>query len=317
MNIFGKHLRENSHRKWDLPVDKASAMLVFLCFFGHNVNSMILSETMEHLVVGGNFSAFSRYHRLFARDGGGEIGLLVPCLLERNEFQPCRIKGETALVYRDMAFHTLSESMIKSPWERYFLAPAKDGERERSCFWEDELFMEELCHGQMEGRPSKIVGEPSSGYVVNCDNGLSVTCRHIHWMADPREFARCYSGEVSLQPMDDVPGSLYVHYCFEGGLTDMTETLFFPLSYTHAQGHFIGKFQILEKGHQEVEFVTFLDMDETPEEEISKKIRILDRRLAKAFVNFKKIPHKKSIRVSSYLPLLGGDVPSLEGIHFL
>ena len=274
------------------------------------------SGNMEHLVIGGEWAALFRYHKLFSDWGAEQVGLLVPRLLKREDILLRRVRGNTALVYKDMVFHPLVETMVKSQWERYFLTHSET----ESCFWEDEHFMEKLLLSQREGTPVEITGDGSVGYIVNCDNDLSVSCRHLHWMADPREFVQCYTGKISPSPVDNVPDTLYVRYSFEGVLTDMTETLLFPLSYAHSHGHFIGGFQTVREERQEVEFVTFLDRDESSEEDVSKKIRILDRRLTKAFVHFKKIPYKKSIRLDSYFPLPRSgmeDTSSSEGVHFL
>ena len=279
---------------------------------------MVLDESIEHLVVGGGWAALTHYRRLALQDGVGGLGLLVPRLLEKHDLRVCRPGGEAALVYREAAFHPLAEDRVESPWERYFFASpgaADDGE---AGLREGTSFVEQLLGNQMEGTPVQIGGRPSGGYEVVCRNGLVLNCRHLHWMAAPGEFVRCYSGDISPGLAEDTPGSLYVRYSFGGALTDMTETLFFPLSYTRACGHFIGGFRPLQGGRQEVEFVTFVDMDDTPEEEISKKIRTLDRRLAKAFANFKKISHQKSIRLSSHLPWPGGGGKARppEGVHF-
>lgn len=270
-----------------------------------------MSETREHLVVGEGFAALSLYCQLGERWGAEHVGMLTPRPPEREDLCPYGIGGGEALVYRDAAFHPVRERMIRSPWERYFL--------EASEVPPPVCLQEGRDPHQIVGTPHKIEGNPSGGYVVHSGNGVRVACRHIHWMGAPRAFARCYGGELSSQFAQESPGPLYVRYCFEGQVTDRVATFFFPLSYAHDQGHFIGAFQAVGKdGRQGGEFVTFLDMDDTPEEEISKKIRTLDRRLAKAFPPFKRTPHKKSIRISSYLPLpgVGGPFSAPEGVSF-
>ena len=273
---------------------------------------MSVSETREHLVVGEGFAALSLYGQLVDRKGEASVVLLVPRALATCELRPFDMNGEEALVYRDTAFHPVKEQTISSPWERYFLKESETSPGTNS--WENDRTVE-----QTVGTPVQIQGNPSGEYTVHCDNGLTVSCRFIHWTSSPREFARCYAGELPSEFTRETPGPLFVHYHFEGSVTEKAETFFFPLSYTHNQGHFIGSFRpVSVDGRQEAEFVTFLDMDETPEEDISKKIRILDRRLGNAFPLFKRILHKKSIRVSSYLPLpgVGGPFAGPERISF-
>ena len=170
--------------------------LVFLNFWGHNVLSMAWNGTMEHLVVGDQWAAPARYHRLCSRCEEGRLGLLVPRLLERDDLRPPG--GETALVFREMAFHPLTENMIRSPWERSFLAPARVGSE--GAFWEDGPFVEGLLRRQAEGAPVQVEREACGGYRIRCDNGSSVTCHHLHWMLDPRAFVELFSGENSPPP---------------------------------------------------------------------------------------------------------------------
>ena len=276
---------------------------------------MVTVMDREYLVIGRELAAVSRYYRLLQEWGEERVGFLCPGPIDREELRPYGFQSFSgrSLIYKDMAFHSIDERAIKSPWERHFFLKS-DGEEGYPCL-DDEHFMKELPRKQMEGVPLKIERVPSGGYRIGCHNGLELTCRHLYWMEAPKEFSQCYSEEM-VTP--SVPGSLHVRHCFESVVTEMTETLFFSLSYTHAQGHFFGVFQTPEDGRQETEFVTFLDMEETQEEDISKKIRILDRRLSKAFPNFKKIPHRKSIRVSSHAFLPGLATPESvpDGVHF-
>ena len=55
-------------------------------------------------------------------------------------------------------------------------------------------------------------------------------------------------------------------------MTDITETLLLAQSYTHEWGHYVGEFNhVPQSSKQRAEFLSFLDKNETTEEEISKK----------------------------------------------
>ena len=70
-----------------------------------------------------------------------------------------------------------------------------------------------------------------------------------------------------------------------------------PLSYTHDWGHFVGEFKDIEIDNPEIKdefspkkikfqranFVTFMDIGHTSEDDISKKIRLLKKILEKIF----------------------------------
>ena len=104
---------------------------------------------------------------------------------------------------------------------------------------------------------------------------------------------------IQLCNPEHSPTSLYIRYLFEQPITDQKKTLFFPLSYTQAQGHFIGEFK-----ENEVEFITFINTEEIHKEDIAGKIRVLDRQLRKAFPDFKTTPHRKNIYLTEYSPLI-------------
>jgi hypothetical protein len=92
--------------------------------------------------------------------------------------------------------------------------------------------------------------------------------------------------------------ALFVKFVFEKPISDMQETLFIPLSYTHEWGHFVGEFNKLQgdaNGEQEIEFIHFLDEDQASEEDISRYIRLLKKNMEKIFEKFSKIKAREYI----------------------
>ena len=94
---------------------------------------------------------------------------------------------------------------------------------------------------------------------------------------------------------------------FEKPITDKRETIFIPLSYTHEWGHFVGEFSSDKSGKQKAEFVTFMDMDHTNEDEISKKIRLLKKNLEKIFGDSAGLISDEFIKVTTQSPCLNFD----------
>jgi hypothetical protein len=82
----------------------------------------------------------------------------------------------------------------------------------------------------------------------------------------------------------------------------MKETLFIPLSYTHEWGHFVGEFK--NKGFQEIEFMHFVDEDQSSEEDISRTIRLLKKNMEKIFDQFTKNEHREFISLEQEIGCL-------------
>ena len=109
----------------------------------------------------------------------------------------------------------------------------------------------------------------------------------------------------------------------EEAIADSKNTYFFPLSFTHDWGHFIGEFENLEKG-QLARFVTFINKEETTEEDISKKLRLLKKNFEKSFEKFdeRKCREYVILRENTYCPkiddnYLAEEKDELEKLTFI
>jgi hypothetical protein len=133
------------------------------------------------------------------------------------------------------------------------------------------------------------LAEPAH-FVIKASNGDEISCEHLYWGRNPSSFADYYeklddlsSTFIEFCESTQTPDSLSIVLSFKGVVTDMTETLFIPLSYTHEWGHFVGEFSTSDNGTQSARFMTFLDENSSSEEDISKKIRLFKRNLEKIF----------------------------------
>lgn len=106
--------------------------------------------------------------------------------------------------------------------------------------------------------------------------------------------------------------SLKVSLEFENVAVDHKKTLFFPLSYTHPRGHFIGEFHNQGKNG---EFIHFFDPGECNEEEVARRIRSLEKTLKKALGANLKIK-KEYWKVEKQMPQSSFS-PDSELIHKL
>ena len=130
---------------------------------------------------------------------------------------------------------------------------------------------------------------------VSTTNGEEIKAEHLYWGLGPQSFLKSYENKNNLSDefmefceSTGAPASLFIKYVFDEPITDKTETMFVPLSYTHEWGHFIGEFGE-ENGKQTIEFILYVDINQHNEEDISRKIRLLKRHIEKIFKKAKKI----------------------------
>lgn len=153
--------------------------------------------------------------------------------------------------------------------------------------------------------PSDLV-EPSHFKLV-CGNDTIYRCDQLHFGYNPFVFYTLFEDKPSLsnefiEYCESVngPWTLTVHLKFQSQITEVKETVFLPLSYTHDWGHFIGEFARAseETGKsQEASFIYFVDQEHVNEEEVSRRIRLLKKQIVKAF------PDAKDVKFEEYVSL--------------
>ena len=133
-------------------------------------------------------------------------------------------------------------------------------------------------------------------WAIHCTNGLVIECENLYWGESPYQLYHLLSNKsvfdnetVEYLESTKTPLALYVNFSFENVVIDKEETIFFPLSFTHEWGHFIGDVSNVDEENvkQVARFVTFVNKEESTEEDISKKIRLLKKNIEKNFESFK------------------------------
>jgi hypothetical protein len=154
------------------------------------------------------------------------------------------------------------------------------------------------------------LAEPAN-FELELSNSDILKCEHLYWGGGPQSFLDSYSNKNELSnefitfcEEASAPAALYIQIEFKKPVTDKNETLFIPLSYTHEWGHFVGEFIDLDNGGQRGEFVTYMDISHTNEQEISKKIRLLKKNLEKIFGENASVFDSEFIKLSETSPCL-------------
>ena len=193
-------------------------------------------------------------------------------------------------------------------------------------FLKENAFFESLAHQCLTfslnnitsgERPYDLV-EPIH-FILDCADNICIGCEYLYWGRHPKAFIDLYQNQTqfgdkliqfyqSLNP----PSALYICFQFERPITDLSETLFIPLSYTYGRGHFVGEFKTSNEGHQTAEFMVYLDFEQTSEEQISARIRFIKRNLNKIFKNFSSTPYKTFVKLKSHLASLKMNDPLFQ-----
>ena len=122
---------------------------------------------------------------------------------------------------------------------------------------------------------------------IRCSDGQQFECRKLYWGDGPNTFIHllkekdCFGGQfIEFCESTNAPLSLLIRYSLTQDVNAMKETFFIPLSQSYDWGHFVGEFK--ENG-KILEFVHYLCPDESSEEDVSKKIKLLKKSLEKIF----------------------------------
>lgn len=204
-----------------------------------------------------------------------------------------------SIFYKDMSFHEFGKRTKPQPllWgEEWFTKPYVKVSREELFPDFSEEKFEQIQDKLIELSPIKIEfnsdKEKTANYRVHCSNGLIIECETLYFGLTPNYFYELFEGKkyltdnfVEFCESTQTPCALYIHMKLENKITDVKDTYFLPLSFTHDWGHFIGEIEDQEVG-QIAKFVTFLVKEENTEEDISRKIRLLKKNFEKIFNTF-------------------------------
>lgn len=293
---------------------------------------------VPYLVIGKDIFSLSLYSDLKAAHGAENVRLLSQDALLRSDLLPkgpSSIRGETnqklfkdlypdvtitkcnenALFYKDMTWKSFggrSKSEALRYDEGFFTGDRIDPDFEqifKNVSHSDEFISqvsEEAYHVKV-----KSLRRSESGFIVECINGTEFHCEQLYFGLSPYHYLEFYSEKSELSDAfiqfcesTKTSSALFVKYVFdEKPLSDMKETLFIPLSYTHEWGHFIGEFKD-NKGVQEIEFMHFLEDHLMSEEDVSRVIRLLKKNMEKIFENYLKIKGREYISLEQEIGCL-------------
>jgi len=147
--------------------------------------------------------------------------------------------------------------------------------------------------------------ELASQEKINCEN--LIWARSPHLLLDAITEKEHFSDQfISLLEQTRTPVGIYVRLEFDKPVTDLEETLFIPLSFTHEWGHFIGEFE-KRRDKQIGEFITSVDPEVADEDHVAKIIKILKKNLEKIIPATSTTSYQEFIHVSEAVPCLKFD----------
>lgn len=302
----------------------------------HKLKKVVVVEKefieVPHLVVGKDIFALSIYNELKKKYGAEKVRLLSEDAILKSDLLPkgpSTLRGETnqkiirelypqavsfvgtepAMFYKDMTWKNFggrSKPEALKFNEEFYTNPRFDINAEE-IFPElknaDE-FLAEINQEAYQVR-LKSIKKAGEGFSIECLNGTEFNCEKLYFGQSPYQYLQFYSNKSDLSDVfmefcesTKTPSALFVKFVFEKPITDIKETLFIPLSYTHEWGHFVGEFNVTSNdtnGEQTIEFIHFIDEDQSSEEEISRVIRLLKKSLEKIFEKFSKINAREYI----------------------
>lgn len=275
--------------------------------------------SLPFLVVGHDLFAVDMYLALVEKHGPENVKLLCSEKLVKEDLKfrgPHQIRGtvnceifkkyfnhypysevtESAQFYKDMQFKSFSgrsksETLLKGE-EFYTTGYISINEDELFPFLKIENLLEQLNQNALLLLPKEIEKNDTHWKIV-CTNGTEIVSENVYWGLGPNSFLNLYKdkGKLSNKLIEfcesfHTHGSLLIKMTFDRPITDMKETVFIPLSYTHEWGHFVGDFKQVDR-KQQIEFMHFVDKDHSSEEDISREIRLLKKNMEKIFPKYK------------------------------
>ncbi|PIP95807.1 MAG: hypothetical protein COW00_02735 [Bdellovibrio sp. CG12_big_fil_rev_8_21_14_0_65_39_13] len=280
----------------------------------------------RHIVVGEDVFAVSLYQTLVQKYGESEVRILTDRTLNQEEIYPkgpSPLRGEASIKLMEKLFPHLTISSIEKSsvfFKDMEFKPFSGRAKSEKLLWSEDFFvapraiidwsavcpvlndqealqkmdqvrLNYLLSGIKKVEPNDLV-EPAH-FQLQTTKGLDIECENLYWGRGPLSFLDLFQNKELLSDQfiefcehTRTPSTLHMKFEFETPITDMTETIFIPLSYTHEWGHFIGEFTEASEGKQIAEFMCFVDPEHNDEEELSKKVRMLKKSLEKIFEKF-------------------------------
>lgn len=295
----------------------------------HKLKKVVVVEKeyieVSHLVVGKDIFALTLYRDLQNKYGAEKVRLLSEDPILKSDLLPKgpgTIRGEAnqklmkqlhpeavlfegkemAMFYKDMAWKNFggrSKSEALKFNEEFYTSPRFDVDPYKIFpdLAEADAFLEKMNKEAYQVRV-KSIRRADDGFSVECLNGTEFKCEKLYFGSSPSQYLEFYGNKNELSDTfmqfcesTHTPSALFVKFVFGKPITDIKETLFIPLSYTHEWGHFVGEFNV-DNGQtneeQTIEFIHYIDEDSSSEEDISRIIRLLKKSMEKIFEKFSK-----------------------------
>ncbi len=286
---------------------------------------------IANLVVGGDIYALATYKTLCEKYGRENVLLLNsrPISMDDLKIQgPSTLRGKANLSVFNHLYPELNSSLEGS--DSYFfkesrLHPFKGRAKPEKLLWGEEFF----STPRVDYNPfilfpylndpnfflalniqvdSIISISQEENFEIKTASGKNITSQNLYFGDGPYQFAKLFTPKEKLsndflQFCEETksPLSLKIKFIFSSPVTENLSTIFIPLSQTYEMGHFVGEFKF-EDTKQIGNFIHFIDLSHSSEEEIGKRIRLLKRNLEKIIPNFKKISYKEYISLSHKTP---------------
>jgi hypothetical protein len=262
---------------------------------------------VPHLVVGKDMFAVAMYRDLVAKYGAENVRLLSEDKITANDSMikgPGTIRGEENQkvihdLFPDSLVHKFTKPSIfykDMTWKAF-------GGRSKSeaLKFDEEFFTATRYEIPMEEIPNiedsylvkiKSITKRDERFLVECINGTEFSAEKLYFGKSPYHYMNLFSDKnllsnrfIQFCESTQTSEALVVKFIFDKPISDIEETMFIPLSYTHEYGHFVGEFKSVG-AQQLIEFLHFIDADQTSEEDISRIIRQLKKSLEKIFEKF-------------------------------
>jgi hypothetical protein len=306
----------------------------------HKLKKVVVVEKefidVPHLVVGKDIFAINLYKELQQKYGPEKVRLLSEDEILKSDLLPkgpSTLRGEAnqslvknlypeaviseghdlAMFYKDMAWKSFggrSKSEALKFNEEFYTSSRFDVDSEK-IFPELAQSDDYLAKVNSEAYQLRIktIKRDGESFTVECLNGTEFKCEKLYFGQSPYQYLQFFANKNELSDKfiefcesTKTPSALFVKFIFEKPVTDMKETLFIPLSYTHEWGHFVGEFNSSTAGsvgdtndEQEIEFIHYIDEDSSSEEDISRIIRLLKKNMEKIFEKYSKIKAREYI----------------------
>lgn len=277
----------------------------------------INSSSIDHLVIGNDLYALEIFYQLKKREklvklvASSDIAesswqLCYPLSLRGKDnielfrslfpFLTFQMQDSENLFYKDSKWREFGgrsrpEKILEG--EDFYIFPrATTNFSEVFEFWKNDC-RDLLRHWLQEDLwkliPQKITYQDQTWSVL-FSNGQEVSTKHLYWCLPVSLFNDLFkSGEgeafeklICFADSAQTPGMLYWRAFIPEVLVQETETLFIAQSYTHDWGHYIGECLPHLQG-QHLHFISFINLDDVTEEELSRKIRGVKKALEKIY----------------------------------